>query len=561
MTIKSKHVLAFLLIFAMFFFIGIYQYYTYSENVALIDRFSTKDLETAILTEEMKLSVVQVQQFLTDISATRGLDGLNDGFENADEHAKLFYSYSEKLMKLNPEDRETIESFRKTFESYYKVGQEMARAYIKGGPELGNKMMGDFDSQSLEINDKVDQYRTKKLKEVHLAIEQMKKRVQFDQKVIFASFLIASLSGIAIAIFLSRSIIVPLRQLTKHAEQIEKGNFNISIEEASKDELGHLSRTFGKMTRFLQRIIGQIHASALQVNRLSEQLQSSVEATKESADRIAFMMKEVQLGAEQQLTGSRESTNAMEEISVGVQRIADSSTIAFETASVATKEAVQGNGKIQQVCSQMNLIQSSVKNTTKLVDRVGKSSEEIGHIVEVITGIAAQTNLLALNASIEAARAGEHGKGFAIVAEEVRKLAEQSKQSAENITTLIANMQIDTKSVIEAMEKVNEEVAAGTSLVSETGTSFQRIVEMIQKVEDEIHGVSSSAEQISAGSQEVLASIEMMEQIAQQTLSKTEEVLSMSHVQLDNMNELMTSSHTIRNSVNALEKTMASLQV
>ena len=206
-------------------------------------------------------------------------------------------------------------------------------------------------------------------------------------------------------------------------------------------------------------------------------------------------------------------------------------------------------------------INHTTSETNAVIKDLDSKSAEIGKIIEVITGIADQTNLLALNAAIEAARAGEHGKGFAVVADEVRKLAELSRQSASQISGLIEVIQKETHQVVEMMNKGTVEISEGTQLVEETGRTFDQILKSIENVSSEIQEVSAISEEMSASVQQVNASIEEVTKIARDSVSSTAEIASATEEQLASMEEVASSSASLANLAENLREMVGKFKI
>jgi len=195
----------------------------------------------------------------------------------------------------------------------------------------------------------------------------------------------------------------------------------------------------------------------------------------------------------------------MDETAAGVQRIAEATHSLHHNAESMRQLAHTGGATISTAEEQMNIISVATSEIATLTQKLSKQSEEIGQITTVITAISEQTNLLALNAAIEAARAGEHGKGFAVVADEVRKLAEQSHQSAEQIAALITSIQQDTAKSVQTMVKASADVQDGLQLTESTSKKFASIIESLRNIAPKMEDISASAQEMSAVVEEVSA--------------------------------------------------------
>ncbi|KZZ83883.1 hypothetical protein AS29_014115 [Bacillus sp. SJS] len=338
--------------------------------------------------------------------------------------------------------------------------------------------------------------------------------------------------------FTIRSIVRPIRILSDVARQVSEGDLTEKVNVKSKDELGQLGIAFNKMIDSLKNLLSQIEHSSDTLLASSEQVQEHSRQVSGITKEIAQSVDELSDGAETQMVSTEETAKAVQEIATGVQYVAERAASVSLTVSEAAEQTQKGSIYIDKAVKQMDDIYHSVEETTRLVIELGDKSAEINKIVDVITAISEQTNLLALNAAIEAARAGEHGKGFAVVADEVRKLAEGSKQSAEQITTLIRSIQKRTNLVIDHMAKEKEQAAGGLDLIKETGDNFTMIQKAVQDVNSQIQEVSATAEQMSASSEEVTASVEEMASIATESASSTQQVAAGAQQQYSSMEEI-----------------------
>lgn len=338
--------------------------------------------------------------------------------------------------------------------------------------------------------------------------------------------IIAIVLGILISLYMNRIITKPIIKLNKSVNVIAHGDLTEpAIDIQSKDEVGELAKSFNTMKENLKGLLSSLAVSAEHLSASAEELSASTQEVSASSIEVSQSLENTAKAAESTTSAAKESSVAMDETAAGVQRIAESAQNLHNSASDTSEMANVGQEKIENAEQQMMRIHSSTKSTTNLVQALSKQSEEISHILKVITDITEQTNLLALNAAIEAARAGEHGKGFAVVADEVRKLAEQSNQSAGQIESLTVEIQQNTKNVEQAILENLDTVEGGVQLIQDAGSSFETIVQAVDEMKAEIEDVSAITEEISAAAEQVAASVS---EIATSTGNATDQIESIS---------------------------------
>lgn len=315
----------------------------------------------------------------------------------------------------------------------------------------------------------------------------------------------------------------PIRDLMKGIEEVSTGNLNVTIR-TGRDDLGIINEKFNAMIDRFNTTLFKVKNTSLHLSNSSKELLDISAKNNDNIQSISTNIREISTGLVSQDKATVESARAMTEMSTVVQNIAGSSAEVADEALSMEQRSNSGHEIMQQVIDQMGLISNAVQNTYASIQSLESRSNEISSIVGIITDIAGQTNLLALNASIEAARVGEEGRGFAVVAGEVRKLAEQSQESATQIRTLIDEIQRDIGQSADAMERGSEEVEKGLNVTRETGAFFEDILTATNKVANQIQDISSSTEEISASTQEMSATADELSASVSKAASSTKHI-------------------------------------
>lgn len=307
-----------------------------------------------------------------------------------------------------------------------------------------------------------------------------------------------------ISILVRRLIIRPLQSALVLADGIAAGDLAVDdVVVHSEDEMGRTAAALNLMKKNLGEALQGVVVSAGRLAQASASMAKTVASQSE--------------GAERQKEQTAQVATAMHEIDSTVSQVSESSSRAAEASQHALETARQGGEIVSHTLSQMRAIASSVSDAATRVQGLGKNSDQIGEIVVVIEDIADQTNLLALNAAIEAARAGEHGRGFAVVSDEVRKLAERTSQATGQISAMISAIQGETRTTVAAMQGSTQQVEEGVASTSQAGTSLQKIIEMSQQVGDMVTQIATATTQQSAATEQVTGTMEQIAHITEET--------------------------------------------
>ncbi len=356
-------------------------------------------------------------------------------------------------------------------------------------------------------------------------------------------------------------LLSPIEEISKQVAKIGDGDLSVNITSSSKDEIGILARAVSVAIGNFRQIIVNVQEASETVSASSEELTASTEQLAQAADQVATAITDVANGTMNQMQTVDNTMNIVEQMSAGLQQIAVNTGSVSATAQKTSNTAQDGGKAVQKVTSQMANIEISVNNSAQVVAKLGERSKEIGQIVNTISGIAGQTNLLALNAAIEAARAGEQGRGFAVVAEEVRKLAEQSQQSAKEIAILIGEIQADTDKAVIVMSEGTSEVKKGTEVANLVGQSFVEIASLVENVSDEIRDISAAIEQMASGSQQIVSAVKDIARISKATTSQTQTVSAATEEQSASIQEIASSSTDLSSMAGSLQMIVSKFRI
>ncbi|MDR3581352.1 MAG: methyl-accepting chemotaxis protein [Oryzomonas sp.] len=354
-------------------------------------------------------------------------------------------------------------------------------------------------------------YATKKMEDNKFIIVSVKRQVITNISIlIVAGFFLVSV----FTYFIARSITKPIQETIAAINAISSGDLTHKITYDSRDELGVMSKQFNQFTAKLRDIITSVIQSTVHVASASAEFSSTAESMATATDQLTSQAATV--------------ATATEEMAATASDIACNSGMAAEGSNQANESAMDGTRVVEMTMQVMDKIAEQVKSSSKTVDELGRRSDQIGEIVGTIEDIADQTNLLALNAAIEAARAGEQGRGFAVVADEVRALAERTTRATKEIGEMIKSIQKETRNAVNEMEQGVQGVAKGSEEAFKSGQALKTILDRVGNVTVQVSQIATAAEEQSATSIEISNNIQEMTFVIQQSSVGTQQIATSS---------------------------------
>ncbi|WP_394581115.1 methyl-accepting chemotaxis protein [Cytobacillus firmus] len=520
------------------------------DNVSALEKRGDRAVRITEMGSLTRAKAIRVFEYLYK-PETKFMDEFQDRREQFNE--------LEAQIRENMDTEEKLVIFDKIVAQDQKLNEIFFRKLVpamdKGDKEASELFAGEASEIQLETVKLLDELLVIVNEERAQAVKAAKDSQFRTFNTLIISMLAAVILGALITFLISRMVSRSMNEVVSITNRIAKGELDVpEIQYRGKDEIGRLAEAVNTMSHNLRTTIQQVYEVSQTVSGQSEELSQSAEEVKAGSQQVASTMQELASGSEAQATHASNLSAFMETFTDNMQEASSSGEAVFESSKKVMDMTAKGSRLMEASIQQMGIIDQIVQDGVGKMKSLDAQSQEISKLVSVIKDIADQTNLLALNAAIEAARAGEQGRGFAVVADEVRKLAEEVTVSVTDITGIVSSIQTESANVAESLQGGYEEVEKGTSQIKTTGQTFTEISTAIKDMADSIQSITEKMETMAGKSQQMGASIEEIASVSEEAAAGIEQTSASSQQTSSSMEEVSRSSEELSQMAEELNK-------
>ncbi|MFJ8460735.1 methyl-accepting chemotaxis protein [Lysinibacillus xylanilyticus] len=540
-TLKARILSAFLLLIVLVVCFNTYTYISNSKMEKQAEDLVKEDLIVFTASKNLAMSMsVRLSAALSYVASgnEKYIETFNEYRKIAEESNSIMEKYDK-----NPEREKLVEMAR---EWSNRVNTEVFDVYKKGDKELAIKNLTAINDLVTEVRSGYEKIADTRSAEITKVGENVVSTSLNNKTIGLIVSIVLTIAGILIAIITASKISKPITIVSKRMSELANGNLQHDLLPiTNQDEIGQLMLSANEMNEKLKQTISSIHTVSETVAASSEELAQSSNEVQTGTEQITVTMQELASGTETQASTAGDLAETMVSFQHSIHETTQEGVELKEHSDHVQNLTTTGKELMVQSTQQMAAINEIVLDSVKKVEGLNVQSAEISKLVSVIDNISNQTNLLALNAAIEAARAGEHGKGFAVVADEVRKLAEQVQFSVTDISTIVNRIQGETGNVTTALQSGYEEVKRGTTQLNQTNETFEQISVAVEDMILNINTISGNLNKVAHNSKSINAAIDEMASISQESAAGVEQTTATVEETAATMEEISKSANQL----------------
>ncbi|MDQ0232033.1 methyl-accepting chemotaxis protein [Metabacillus malikii] len=526
-------------------------------NIDELERRSERAVNVTEMGSVTRAKYIRILQY----NQKPGLDFLNQFEEQRAIYDEL---EAELIGKMDTDAQKSL--YEKIIDNDKEMSEIFTKDLVAAKNNVDELKVANIISQlndiQLETVAYLDELRATVNEERDLAVSEAKESQVLVGVVLFISMVLSIIIGAILTLLVSRNVSKGLNKVVKVANQVADGNLAVEkISYNGKDEIGQLVGAVNTMSGNLRTIIQQVSGISGTLTSHSEELTQSSNEVKEGTQQVASTMQELASGSESQASQATKLSSTMDAFSVKMDEANSFGEMIAQSSTGVVDMTNEGGELMETSVKQMGAIDQIVQDAVQKVRGLDQKSQEISNLVQVIKDIAEQTNLLALNAAIEAARAGEHGRGFAVVADEVRKLAEQVTASIGDITNIVTSIQAESTDVAESLQGGYKEVEKGTNQIKSTGTMFSEIKQAINEMVQHVNKITGNLSEMSADSRDMVTSIQEIASVSEEAAAGVEQTAASTQQTSSSMDEVARSSEELAKLAESLNEVVRTFKL